>query len=787
MTPRHVGAPVRRVEDRAFLLGEACFLEDLPLARPLHAAVLRSPHAFARIRGIVPDAARRLAGVVAIYTFDDFAGVLRPLPPLAKPPAALTARLDILLREAPQLPLADDVVRYVGEPVAVVVAEDRYVAEDGLELIDVEYEPLPAITDVLAALDTDAPPVHRDAPDNVAFSFRGAAGDVERAFRQAAIVLEGEFRVPRQAANPLEPRGVAAVYEPRHDSLTTWSTTQHPHYVQGALAEVLGAPSHKVRVVVPDVGGAFGVKAAVYAEDILVPLIARDRRRAVRWMETRREHLLAATHSRDQLQRLELAAAADGRLLGLRGRIWVDVGAYNPGGFTLAYNTLAHLPGPYRLPALAVDVAGVFTNKTPVAPYRGAGRPEAAFGLDRFLDRLARRLSIDPVEIRRRNLIGPEAMPYDTGLLYRDGNPVVYDSGDFPAILRMATAAAGYDEFRRAQPAWRTGGVHRGIGVSSYVEATGLGPYEGAVVRLDRSGHVVVASGACSQGQGHDTVFAQIAADTLGVPLDRVTVIGGDTGRVTHGVGTFASRSIVMAGNAIHLACRAVREKVLAAAARFLEAPPADLEIENGHVLVRGVPSTATPLAAVIRASVPTFAAAADPAFDATVHFHAPNLTYASGAHVAQVEVDAETGRVTLLRYVVAHDCGRLVNPMIVDGQMHGGVVQGIGGALAEEIRYDATGQLITGTLLDYAIPAAPDVPLIETRHAEFPSPRNPLGVKGAGEGGTIAPPSAIAGAIEDALAPFGVRIERTPITPAEIVRLVARRSGEATPKGRTS
>jgi carbon-monoxide dehydrogenase large subunit len=778
MAPRHVGAAVRRSEDRAFLLGQGRFLEDLRLAGLLHAAFVRSPHAHARILGIALEAARRLAGVVAVYTFDDFAQSLRPLPPLSKPPAALTARLAIQLADAPQLPLARHVVRYVGEPVALVVAVDRYVAEDALALIEVTYEPLPAVTDALGATETGAPVLHAAAGDNVAFSFLGAVGDVERAFRGAAVVLREEFRIARQAAIPLEPRGVAAVHDRRDGTLTTWNGSQHPHYVQLALTAVLGAPAHKVRVIVPDVGGGFGVKAAVYPEDVLIPLVARDLDRPVRWIETRREHLMAATHSRDQLQRLELAAAADGRLLGLRGRIWLDVGAYNPGGFTLAYNTLAHMPGPYRLPALAVELTGVFTNKTPVAPYRGAGRPEAAFGLDRFLDQLARQLSIDPVELRLRNMVRPEAMPYDTGLLYRDGNPVVYDSGDFPAILRMASSAARYDEFRKAQAGWRARGVHRGIGVSYYVEATGLGPYEGAVVRVDRSGRVVVASGACSQGQGHETVFAQIAADALDAPLDWVTVIGGDTDRVTHGVGTFASRSAVMAGNAIHLACRTVRDKLLAAAARCLEAPVADLEIEDGHVRVRGTPSSALPFAAVVQASVPTFAAAGDPAFEATAHYHAPNLTYASGAHVAEVEVDAETGRLTLLRYLVAHDCGRLINPMIVDGQVHGGVVQGIGGALWEEIRYDAAGQLMTGTLLDYAIPAAADVPFIETRHAEFPSPRNPLGIKGAGEGGTIAPPSAIASAIEDALAPFGVHITRVPMTASEIARLVAQAAG---------
>ncbi len=773
MAPTHVGVSVRRFEDLAFLTGQGRFLEDLGLPGLLHAAFVRSPHAHARISRIALDRARRLAGVIAIYTFDDFAGSLKPLPPLARPPAALTSRVDILLKDVPQYPLARDVVRYAGEPIAIVVAENRYVVEDALGLIDVVYEPLPVVTSVLDAVRDGAPALHPDAGDNVAFSFAGSTGDVESAFRRASVVVREEFRVPRQTAIPLETRGVAALFERRDGTLTTWSGTQHPHYVQLALTTVLGSPSHKVRVIVPDVGGAFGVKACVYPEDVLIPLVARALDRPVRWMETRREHLMAATHSRDQLQRLELAATADGHLLGLRGRIWLDIGAYAPGGFTLAYNTLAHLPGPYRFPSLAVEFRGVFTNKTPVAPYRGAGRPEAVFGVDRLLDLLARELSMDPAELRSRNMVGPEEMPYDTGLLYRDGNPIVYDSGDFPAVLRTAMEAAEHDAFREAQAGLRARGIYRGIGVSAYVEGTGLGPYEGAVVRLDRSGRAIVASGACSQGQGHETVFAQIAADALGIPLDWVTVIGADTDRVTFGVGTFASRSAVMAGSAIHLACEKVREKVLAAAADQFEAPAGDLEIEAGQVRVRGVPASAVPLTAVVQASVPTFATAGDPTFEATVYYHTPNLTYASGVHVAQVEVDPETGKVTVLRYLVSHDCGRLINPMIVDGQMHGGVVQGIGGALWEEIRYDAAGQLLTGTLLDYAIPAASDVPFIETRHLEYPSPRNPLGVKGAGEGGTVSPPAAIANAIEDALAPFGVRIRMTPVTPAEIVWLI--------------
>jgi len=463
----------------------------------------------------------------------------------------------------------------------------------------------------------------------------------------------------------------------------------------------------------------------------------------------------------------------------VRDRIWLDLGAYNVWGVVLPYNTVAHLIGPHRIKNMRVDVEAVVTNKTPNAPYRGAGRPETVFAMDRIVDCLARELRMDPAEIRRRNYIRPDELPYDFGMPYRDGNPLVYDTGDFPDALEKALEAAGYEQFRTEQALLRARGVHRGIGISGYVEGTAIGPYEGATVKLDLTGRVLVATGAINSGQGHETSFAQIAADALGVPLDWVTVIGGDTAAVPFGVGTFASRSAVTAGNSIADACREVRTKLARAAAALLEAGPDDIEIEDGRVFVKGAPSSAVDIARVVQASIPTFAkpGVASPDFEASAYHHVPTVTYASAVHVAQVEVDTATGRVTLLRYVVAHDCGRVINPIIVEGQVHGGVAQGVGGALFEEMVYDDTGQLLTGSLMDYAVPKADDLPLIETVHLEFPSPRNPLGVKGLGEGGAISPPAAIANAIEDALAPFGVRITETPVTAARIVALLQRRS----------
>jgi carbon-monoxide dehydrogenase large subunit len=589
---------------------------------------------------------------------------------------------------------------------------------------------------------------------------------------------------------PIEPRGVLAVPDPRDGGVTVWASTQVPYILQRALAESLGLPAHRIRVIAPDVGGGFGTKCSVYPEDVLIPLVAVRLGRPVKWIEARREHLESASHSREQVHDAEVAAARDGTIIAFSDRFLLDQGAYNPWGIVQPYNTVAHVLGPYRVRHAALEARSVVTNKTPHAPYRGAGRPEAVFVMERMLDLLARRLDLDPADVRRRNLIRPDEMPYDVGMLYRDGNPLVYDNGDFPDALDRALEAIRYTAARREQPSQRARGVYRGIGIAAYVEGTGIGPYERATVRLDPSGKVVVATGACSQGQGHETTFAQIAADALGVDLADVTVAGGDTEAVAIGIGTFASRSLVMAGNAVALGARELRRKIVAAAAALLEAADADLEIANGQVSVRGAPGRRLTLAQIAQSSLPTFQGSrvADPVFEASAYATVPTVTYASAVHAALVEVDPATGLVMLLRYVVAHDCGRVVNPTIVDGQIHGGVAQGIGGGLREALVYDAAGQLLTGSLMDYAVPRARDVPRIEAIHLEAPSPRNPLGVKGVGEGGAIAPPAALANAVEDALAPWGVRITEGPVTPARIVALLTTppTRAESTPGGPT-
>ncbi|PYN61952.1 MAG: xanthine dehydrogenase [Candidatus Rokuibacteriota bacterium] len=776
MGAKYFGAAVKRREDPRFLRGEGRFVDDVTLPSMLHAAFVRSPHAHARITRIHIAAAKALRGVVAVFTHADLERWMKPLPLFGAAPPGLAAAVTFDLRQAPQFALCRDRARHVGEIVAMVVAESRARAEDAAALIEVEWDPLPPVVDMVRAAEPGGPLVHPEWGTNVAVGFSHAIGDAEAAFARAEVVLSETFSIQRYVGMPLEGRGVVATWDRRDGTLTTWNSTQVSHFVQQGLTAALALPPHKIRVIAPDLGGGFGTKASGYPEDTLVPIAAIVLNRAVKWTEDRQEHMSGSAHARHQTHAISLAAARDGTILGLRDRIWLDLGAYNVWGIVLPYNTVAHLIGPHRIKNMRVEVQAVVTHKTPNAPYRGAGRPEAVFAMDRAVDCLARELRMDPAEIRRKNYIRPDEMPYDFGMPYRDGNPLVYDTGDFPEALRQALDAAGYAEFRRAQETLRARRVYRGIGISGYVEGTAIGPFEGATVKLDREGHVVVATGAVNSGQGHETSFAQVAADALGVPLDWVTVIGGDTAAVPFGVGTFASRSAVTAGSSIADACREVRGKLVRAAAALLEAAAADIEIEDGRASVRGSPGTAVDLARVVQASIPTFArpGVASPDFEASAYHHVPTVTYASAVHVAQVEVDPDTGGVRLLRYVVAHDCGKVINPIIVEGQVHGGVAQGIGGALFEDMAYDEQGQLLAGSLMDYAVPKADDLPPIETVHLEFPSPRNPLGVKGLGEGGAISPPAAIANAIEDALAPFGVRITQTPVTPARIRALLA-------------
>ncbi len=777
MGAKYFGAAVKRREDPRFLRGDGRFIDDVALPGMFHAAFLRSPHAHAVVKTIHTAAAAAAPGVARVFTFGDLDRWMKPLPLFGAVPAGLAAVVKFDLRQAPQWALCRERARYVGEIVAMVLAESRAAAEDAVDLIEVDWEPLPPVVDMVRAGEPGGPLVHPEWGTNVGVGFSHSIGDADGAFARADVTVNETFHIQRYVGMPLEGRGVVAAWDRRDGTLTTWNSTQVSHFVQQGLTTALGLPPHKIRVIAPDLGGGFGTKASGYPEDALVPIAAMALGRPVKWIENRREHMSGAAHARHQIHAISLAATRDGAILAVRDRIWLDLGAYNVWGVVLPYNTVAHLIGPHRIKNMRVDVRAVVTNKTPNAPYRGAGRPETVFAMDRIVDYLARELRIDPAEIRRRNYIRPDELPYDFGMPYRDGNPLVYDTGDFPLALEKALEAAGYRQFRAEQTRLRTQGVYRGVGISGYVEGTAIGPFEGATVKLDLAGRVIVATGAINSGQGHETSFAQIAADALDVPLDWVTVVGGDTAAVPFGVGTFASRSAVTAGSSIADACREVRAKLVRAASVLLEAGPEDIEIDDGRVFVRGSPGSAVDLARVVQASIPTFArpGVASPDFEASAYHHVPTVTYASAVHVAQVEVDVGTGGVKLLRYVVAHDCGRVINPTIVEGQVHGGVAQGVGGALFEEMVYDETGQLLTGSLMDYAVPKADDLPPIETVHLEFPSPRNPLGVKGLGEGGAISPPAAIANAVEDALAPLGVRVTETPLTAARIVALLER------------
>jgi carbon-monoxide dehydrogenase large subunit len=775
MGAKFFGAAVKRREDPRFLRGEGRFIDDVVVPGMLHAAFVRSPHAHALVRKIHIEAAAAAPGVTRVFTFADLERWMKPLPLFGAVPAGLAAVVKFDLRQAPQWALCRDRARYVGEIVAMIVADSPERAQDAAELIRVDWEPLPAVVDMVHAGEPGSALVHPEWGTNIGVGFSHGIGDADAAFARADVTVSETFNIQRYVGMPLEGRGVVAVWDRRDGTLTTWNSTQVSHFVQQGLAPVLGLPPHKIRVIAPDLGGGFGTKASGYPEDALVPIAAVALGRPVKWIESRREHMSGAAHARHQVHAISLAATREGTILAVRDLIWLDLGAYNVWGVVLPYNTVAHLIGPHRIKNMRVDVRAVVTHKTPNAPYRGAGRPETVFAMDRIVDCLARELRMDPAELRRRNYIRPEELPYDFGMPYRDGNPLVYDTGDFPDALEKALEAAGYKQFRAEQPALRSRGIYRGIGISGYVEGTAIGPFEGVTVKLDLAGRVVVATGAINSGQGHETSFAQVAADALGVPLDWITVVGGDTALVPFGVGTFASRSAVTAGSSIVDACREVRGKLVRAAAALLEAAPDDIEIDDGRAFVKGSPGSAVDLARVVQASIPTFAkpGVAPPDFEASAYHHVPTVTYASAVHVAQVEVDAASGRVTLLRYVVAHDCGRVINPIIVEGQVHGGVAQGVGGGLFEEMVYDETGQLLTGSLMDYAVPKADDLPMIETVHLECPSPRNPLGVKGLGEGGAISPPAAIANAVEDALAPFGVRVTETPVSSARVAALL--------------
>jgi carbon-monoxide dehydrogenase large subunit len=775
----HIGRSLLRREDRRLLTGRGQFIADLELPRMLHAAFIRSPVAHARIRSIDLSQAAAVPGVALALSG---AELVRELPPLPDTQLSLPSKWASHVQHEfhnPQQPgLAHDKVRHVGEALAVIVAESRYAAEDAAALVVLDLDPLPALASAEAALQPDAPLVHERLQTNMFGAFSIVKGDVDAIMARAPHRLQRRFYHHRYAAMPVECRGVASLYDPRTDAITIWSATQVVHWVRREVAAILGMPEARVRCVALDVGGGFGVKGHVYPEDLVIPFLARRLGRPVRWIEDRHEHLLSAAHSRDQLHEVEVGFDHDGRILALRDNFILDCGAWNPIGGGVPYNTAAHLAGPYRIENLAVSARTAATNKVPNTAYRGAGRPEAVFAMERIIDIVARQLGLETAEVRRRNMILPEEMPYPAGILYRDGEPIVYDSGDYPAGLRQALEAiGGVDAFRRRQREMRAQGLYFGLGIGCYVEGTGVGPFEGATVRIDPSGKVYVSSGACSQGQGMETIFAQVVADTWRVDPEDVVISLADTAGIPAGSGTFASRSTVTLSAAIHHASARLREKAFAIAANLLECAPADLELRDGGVGVVGVPGATVSLARLAHAARPGWDHGRPPGVDAgleeTHYWEPPTVTWSYAAHAAIVEVDPETGGIAIDKYAIAHDCGVVVNPLLVEGQIAGGTAQGIGGILLEELPYDSEGQLLAGSLADYLVPTATDVPDMMMVHQHTPSPLNPLGVKGVGEGGAVAPPAAIANAICDALSPFGVEFNTTPIKPEHIVTAV--------------
>lgn len=772
MTTRWFGARIPRSEDSRLVTGRGTYVDDVRVPGTLHAAFLRSPFAAARIKSIDVSRARTLPGVHLVLTGFDAPVLRNPCPLLIPNPQ--------LQHPKTQVPLATEVVRHVGEPVACVVADSRYEAEDALELIEVDWEPLPAVHYLEQAAQPDAPRVHADLADNVAAHMVQQSGDFAAAAAAADHVLKLRLYMDRGTASSMETRGLIAWVDPG-GALQVYDSTQAPIPIRNFMAAMLGLPQSKVRVVAPDVGGGFGPKVMMmYPEEVVVPYAALQLGRPVKWIEDRRENFGATTQERDQLHEVEVAFNRDGEIVGLKTVYLHDQGAYCPYGLQNPLITGTTLPGPYRLRNYHMEFRMLYTHKPFVTPYRGAGRPHGVYVMERCIDALARHLGADPNDVRRRNFIQPEEFPYDFGLTYQDGAPLRYDSGNYPEMLRMLLEMIEYDQFKREdQPRYRAAGRCVGIGVAPYVEGSGIGPFEGVRVTVEPSGKVMAATSVGTQGQGHYTSFAQIIADQLGVTPRDVFLTTGDTDKFNWGTGTFASRAAVVAGTAAHLAAAAVREKALEVASRILEAAPEDLELADGQVRVRGVPARAVSLGQVAARAMPLRGTL--PSVDYTpgleaIRYFAPSVgTFASGAHAAIIEIDPETGDMKVLRYCVVHDCGNVINPMIVEGQVHGGVAQGLGGVFYEKLVFDENGQCLTSTYMDYLLPTAREVPEIETDHLETPSPLNPLGMKGAGEAGVIPVAAMMAEAIDDALDHLGTeKITEMPLNPARLRAIIA-------------
>jgi carbon-monoxide dehydrogenase large subunit len=791
MATRVFGQPIRRNEDLRLIRGMGRFVDDVDAPDALHVAFLRSTHAHARLSRIDVSAARGHPGVTAVYTHADLGAMDIELPlmiPHPSMPYPKTQRL-----------LAEDEVHYVGQTIAMVVAESRYVAEDALELIEVDYEPLPAVVDLEAALKEGTATAHSDAPGNVGAHFVQVVGDPDAAFAQADVTFTERYVVERSGGMAMETRGVLARYDPRTHELMVWDTTQAPLTIKGSLGSLFGIPYNKVRVVQPDMGGGFGTKVMFYPDEVLVPWAAIELGRPVKYIEDRIEHFIGSTQERKQIHEIEVAATSDGVVLAVRDRFLHDTGAYIPYGIAIAQVASTQLAGPYRVPSFRIEFTCVYTNTVPVTPYRGCGRPQACFVIERVMDRLANDLGIDRAEVRRRNYIQPDEFPYRRGdILFADGLPVTLDSGQYEKQLDILLDAIAHDGFREEQARARKEGRHIGLGLANYIEGTGLGPYEGAHVQIEpTTGKIWVATGLVSFGQGLETSLAQVAAEELGVEVEDVIVVTGDTQAMPWGVATFASRAAVVSGNAVSVAAKEVREKALHFAANMLEAAPEDLELAGGRIFIKGAhergvtlkqvaiasnplryafdedAKAATQFAPARRSDGPQLPPGEVPGLEAVGYYSPPHATWASGAHAAVVEVDLDTGELRYLRYAAVHDCGTMINPMIVEGQVMGGVAQGVGGSFYERIAYDEDGQLRNASFMDFLVPYATEIPRMRLEHLETPSPLNPRGIKGAGEAGAIPVPALTASAIDDALSELGVVVKEMPLDPCALKALI--------------
>jgi CO/xanthine dehydrogenase Mo-binding subunit len=790
---KFVGRSVGRVEDERLLRGNGRYLDDIDLPGQLHAAFVRSQQANARLRSIDVSRAKAAPGVHLVLTAQDLGRLNKPLPLLGPNPA--------LTHPKTQRPFVEDRAHYVGETIACVVAETRYQAEDAAAMVEIEYDSLPAVVDLEEA-GTTGHRVHDDVPHNTAGIVEDGIGDVEAAFKQAAYTEKLHLKIERSLASPIEPRGVLADWDRKAQRLQVWDSTQAPVAIKHGLAKMLNLSQEQVDVVAPDVGGGFGTKIMLfYPEELIIPHAARVLGRPVKWQEDRWEHFVSANQERGQVHDAEVAFDREGKILAVRTHFVHDTGAFIPYGIAVPANTSTHVLGQYRIKNYEVRAKILYTNKPPVSPYRGAGRPHAVFVMERLICAVARRLGIEPHEVRRRNLIPTNEFPYETGL-HIDA-PVRYDSGDYVKGFELALKHLDPVGFRKQQAEARSNGRYLGMGMGTYVEATGPAPYESCRAKLEESGRVIFDVAVASQGQGHQTSLAQIAADVLGIDFHQVVVRGGDAGRVEDGIGTFGSRSLLMAGNAVAAAARELKREINQYASELFECDPADVVINNGRVHVAGSPDRAVSLRDLAMMANPIGypgeregivvgpaygdalkrakeKPAAAPMFEARGYFGAGQQLYGSGVHGATVEVDPDTGRVRILKYVVVHDCGVIVNPAIVEGQIMGGVAQGIGGALLERLVWDESGQPQTTSFMDFRLPTVDDIPEIVLDHVETPSPLNPLGVKGTGEAGIIPASAVVAEAVEDALSPFGIRVDEMPLLPWDVKRLLREAGAKA-------